>query len=116
MENEEKVIHHFTDFREFETEGLKNKGVNFPELEQMLSDYILSQDRETLFFKECIVQLKQRSDGDIRTVKIVYQDDDMNSDIRLFGARNDENGEAINMSVDAVNLVTEEVVYERSLL
>ncbi|SDJ11820.1 hypothetical protein [Salimicrobium halophilum] len=116
MENEEKVIHHFTDFREFETEGLKNKGIDFPELEQVLSDYILSQDRDTLIFKECIVQMKQRSDGEIRTVKIVYQDDDMNSDIRLWGARNDQNGEVLNMNVDAVNLVTEEVVYERSLI
>ncbi|SIS45793.1 hypothetical protein [Salimicrobium flavidum] len=116
MENEAKLLHHFKDVKEFETEGLQNNGIAFPELEQVLKDYILSQQKETLFFKECLVQLKQRSDGDVRTVKITYQDDDMNSDIRLWGARNEDTGEVLTMSVDAVNLVTEEVVYERQLI
>lgn len=116
MESETKLLHKFTDVKEFETEGLQNNGVAFPELEQVLKDYILSQERETLFFKECVVHLKQRGDGDVRTVKITYQDDDMNSDIRLWGARNEESGEVLTMSVDAVNLVTEEVVYERQLV
>ncbi|AKG04861.1 MULTISPECIES: hypothetical protein [Salimicrobium] len=116
MENEAKMLHHFTDVKEFENEGLQNNGIDFPELEQMLNDYILTQQKETLFFKECVIQLKQRSDGDIRTVKITYQDDDLNSDIRLWGAKKEETGEVLTMSVDAVNLVSGEVVYERSLM
>ncbi|MBN8237284.1 hypothetical protein JF544_18725 [Halobacillus kuroshimensis] len=107
------LIHHYTEFASFEAEGLQKGEIDFPEFEKVLNDYILSQPKETMEFKECWVYKEQ--DG-LRTVRVDFYDHNLKNDIRLWGSRNPEDGQVKSLNVDALDVSTNEVVYERKLM
>ncbi|MGP4063165.1 hypothetical protein [Halobacillus sp. H74] len=115
MNKEPKVNYHITDFKDFNRVCLENKGLAFPELEKVLEDYILSQPRETMEFKECWIEDEQVVEGEIRKVQVNFFDHNMGSYIRLWGSKNNDNDQVLNMKVDAIDLETKEIVYERQL-
>ncbi|WP_026702796.1 hypothetical protein [Salibacterium aidingense] len=116
MSDQSKVVHHFTEFPEFENKGLEDNGISFPELEQILKEYLLSQPRETMEFKECFVRLEQENNEEVRIVEVTFQDHNMKNYTRLWGSKSNEDGRVLDMKVDAVDLETKEVVYERQLV
>lgn len=113
MTNESKQTFHITDFNDFNRVCVQNDGLAFPELKKMMEDYILSQD--TMEFKECWIQDDQTDQGEVRAVQVNFLDTNSNNFIRLWGSKNNETDEVLNMKVDAIDLKTEEVVYERQL-
>ncbi|MFZ4453841.1 hypothetical protein [Salibacterium aidingense] len=116
MSDQSKVIYHFTEYAEFENTGLENNGIAFPELEQILKDYLLSQPGETMEFKESFVWLKQENNEEVRTVEVTFEDHNMKNYTRLWGTKSNEDGRVLDMKVNAVDLDTKEVVYERQLV
>ncbi|MCA1022686.1 hypothetical protein GLW04_00110 [Halobacillus litoralis] len=113
MSQNADLIHHYTEFASFEADGLQKGEIDFPEFEKVLNDYILSQPKETMEFKECWVYEEQ--DG-LRTVRTDFYDHNLKNDIRLWGSRNPEDGQVKSLNVDALDVSTNEVVYERKLM
>lgn len=110
-----KLIYHFTNFREFELICLENEGLSFPELEKVMYDYVLNQPEKSIEFKECWIHHEQGKEGEIRTVQITFQDDNINKAVRLWGAREIESGKVLKMTIDFIDLDTLELEYEHQL-
>ncbi|MGR9049533.1 hypothetical protein ACQ4XT_12990 [Halobacillus faecis] len=113
MPNETKQTFHITDANDFNRVCVENDGLAFPELKKMMEDYILSQ--ATMEFKECWIQDQQVEEGEVRTVQVNFVDTNSHNFIRLWGSKNNQTEEVLNMKVDAIDLNTEELVYERQL-
>ncbi|CDQ17821.1 hypothetical protein SAMN05192559_102385 [Halobacillus karajensis] len=113
MTNESIETFHIADFNDFTRVCVENDGLAFPELKKIMEDYILSQD--TMEFKECWIRDEQVEQGEVRTVLVNFLDTNPNYFIRLRGSKNKDNDQVLTMKVDAVDLNTEEVVYERQL-
>ncbi|MCA0972268.1 hypothetical protein LCM20_16790 [Halobacillus litoralis] len=110
MNQEPNIIHHYTKFEQLET-GLDESQLAFPEYEQVLRDYLLSQPRETMEFKNG--RVSEQEDGS-RTVHTEFHDHNGGNLIRLWGTKTAE-GNVSEMVVDAVNVETKELMYERKL-
>lgn len=115
MNNEPKASYHMTDFNDFHEICIENGELNFPEYEKIMQDYLLSQPRETMVFQECWIEDKEAEIGEVRTVQVNFLDHKTENYIRLWGAKKNENNEVIKMKVDAIDIETKEVVYEREL-
>lgn len=111
MEKEPNIIHHYTDSEQLEA-GLHQGEVAFPEYEQVLRDYLLSQPKESMEFQEG--KVSQQNDGS-RTVHTEFHDHNGGNLIRLWGTKTTE-GNITEMVVDAMNADTKELVYERKLV
>lgn len=109
----EKQTFQITDYNDFNRVCVENDGLAFPELKKMMEDYILSQ--ASMEFKECWIQDQPEEEGELRTVQVHFLDTNSNHFIRLWGSKNKDTDEVLNMKVDAIDLNTEEVIYERQL-
>lgn len=115
MNNEPKASYHITDFDDFNHLCNENKGLDFPEFEKIMNEYILSQPRETMVFQECWIEDKQTDSGEVRTVQVNFLDHNTSNYIRLGGAKKNDDDQVIKIKVDAIDFETKEVVYERQL-
>lgn len=113
MSNETKQTFHIADYNDFNRVCVENDGLAFPELKKMMEDYILSQ--ESMEFKECWIQDEQVEQGEVRAVQVNFLDTNTNNFIRLWGSKNKDNEQVLDVKVDAIDLNTEKVVYERQL-
>ncbi len=117
MKREPELIEHITDSNDFYEKCIENKALAFPELEKIMHDYILSQPKETMEFTECLIHEEQGENGEedkIRNVHVSFKDHNSSNYIRLSGSKNND-GRVLNMKVDALDMKTNELVYERQL-
>ncbi|WLR59200.1 hypothetical protein [Guptibacillus hwajinpoensis] len=115
MNNESKANYHITDRDEFNQVCIEDQKMNFPEFEKFMHDYLLSQPKETMVFQECWIEDKQVEIGDVRTVQVNFLDHNSNNYIRLWGAKKNDDNQVVKIKVDAIDLETKEVIYERLL-
>ncbi|MEB2282601.1 hypothetical protein LAV73_21985 [Lysinibacillus xylanilyticus] len=113
MNIETKLIYHYTNFREFEIICLKNKGLDFPELETVMYDYVLNLPEQSLEFKECWIHHEHKEDEEaIRTVQVTFQDDNVNKIVRIWGAKKLNSGEVLKITIDFLDVETKELESE----
>lgn len=113
---ENKLIYHFTNFREFEFICLENKGLDFHELENVMYDYVLNQPEKTIEFKECWIHHEYKGDEEaIRTVQVTLQDDNVNKIVRIWGAKKLNSGEVLKITIDFLDVETKELESEHVL-
>ncbi|MEH0976435.1 hypothetical protein AB1I92_15650 [Bacillus mobilis] len=112
MTTEPKLIYHFTDLVNFELICLEKKGLAFPELEKAMYDYIRNQPKNSIEFKECWIHHEYVDEGEVRTVQITFQDDNINKAVRLWGAKLYDSGKVLKMTIDFMDLDTLEVEQE----
>ncbi|WP_226577633.1 hypothetical protein [Halobacillus litoralis] len=110
-----KANYHITKFHDFQSVCIENDGLAFPEFKKIMEDYILSQPKETMVFQECWIEDKQKDDMEVRTVQVNFLDHKTKNFIRLWGAKKNEDHQVLHMKVDALDIETKEVVYERQL-
>ncbi|WP_139114505.1 hypothetical protein [Lysinibacillus xylanilyticus] len=116
MNIEIKVIHHYTNFGEFEFICLENKGLDFRELENVMYDYVLNQPEKSIEFKECWIHHEYKEDEEaIRTVQVTFQDDHANKIVRIWGAKKLNSGEVLKITIDFLDVETKELESEHVL-
>lgn len=106
------TVHHFNQWDDFEQKVLVEGVLVFPELEAVLRQYLLSQPREVMEFKECII----KEEEGIRNVEVAFHDHRSDYYIRLWGQKSMKDDAVLEMVVDAVDLRTKEEIYKRQLV
>lgn len=85
MHPKKERIYHFTNVLDFEYICLEKKGPGFPELEEVMFNYVLSMSQGTLEFKECWIFREYREGERLRTVQITFLE---SKQIKRFVYRN----------------------------
>ena len=109
-------IYHFTNVLDFEYICLEKKGVGFPELEEVMFNYVLSMPQGTLEFKECWISREYVEGEELRTVQVTFEDSKINKAVRLWGSKRNIDGKVLAMTMDFLNLETKELEYEMDIL
>ncbi|MED1002606.1 hypothetical protein [Bacillus mobilis] len=112
MTTEPKLIYHFSDLVDFELICLEKKGLAFPELENLMYVYVNNHPKSYIEFKECLIHHEFIDEGEVRTVQITFQNDNINKAVRLWGARLYESGKVLRITFDFIDLDTLEVQHE----
>ena len=116
MQPKKEHIYHFTNVLDFEYICLEKKGLGFPELEEVMFNYVLSMPQGTLEFKECWISREYVEGEELRTVQVTFEDSKINKAVRLWGSKRNIDGKVLAMTMDFLNLETKELEYEMDIL
>ncbi|MBJ8154172.1 hypothetical protein CN463_27995 [Bacillus cereus] len=116
MQPKKEHIYHFTNVLDFEYICLEKKGVGFPELEEVMFNYVLSMPQGSLEFKECLISREYVEGEELRTVQVTFEDSKINKAVRLWGSKRNIDGKVLAMTMDFFNLETKELKYEMDIL
>ncbi|PEQ27230.1 hypothetical protein [Bacillus thuringiensis] len=109
-------MYHFTNVLDFEYICLEKKGFGFPELEEVMFNYVLYMPQGTLEFKECWISREYVEGEELRTVQVTFEDSKINKAVRLWGSKRNIDGKVLAMTMDFLNLETKELEYEMDIL
>lgn len=116
MQPKKEHIYHFTNVLDFEYICLEKKGFGFPELEEVMFNYVLFMPQGTLEFKECWISREYVEGEEVRTVQVTFEDSKINKAVRLWGSKRNIDGKVLAMTMDFFNLETKELEYEMDIL
>ncbi|MCP1399590.1 MULTISPECIES: hypothetical protein [Bacillus cereus group] len=116
MQPKKEHIYHFTNVLDFEYICLEKKGFGFPELEEVMFNYVLFMPQGTLEFKECWISREYVEGEELRTVQVTFEDSKINKAVRLWGSKRNIDGKVLAMTMDFLNLETKELEYEMDIL
>ena len=116
MQPKKEHIYHFTNVLDFEYICLEKKGLGFPELEEVMFNYVLSMPQGILEFKECWISREYVEGEELRTVQVTFEDSNINKAVRLWGSKRNIDGKVLAMSLNLLNLETKASYREIDLI